>query len=201
MNNLKDQVEFIQKKAELLASRYMSGQDYDDLLQEGILVGLELLDKGVEDEKKLVGAMRRRMNDYKNYENRSVPVPSTGGTRKAMAAISRSGAATTAKGDLSHTVEWPLLQALTQSYGVSLEDCHLEATQDQATSYEEQDYLQHIMFILEETLDTRTYDVVMSVYIHGLTQEEVADQLGVTQQRVAQILEFGLLKVKQVLEE
>ena len=193
MNNLKEQVEFIQKKAEVLASRYMSGQDYDDLLQEGILVGLELLDKGVEDEKKLVGAMRRRMNDYKNFDNRTIAVPSTGGTRKAKAAIHR--------GDHNHTVEWPLLQALTQSYGVSLEDCHLEATQDHTTNYEEQDYLQHIMFILEETLDTRTYDVVMSVYIHGLTQEEVADQLGITQQRVAQILEFGLLKVKQVLEE
>ena len=193
MNNLRDQLEFIQKKAELLASRYMSGQDYDDLIQEGVLVGLELLDKGVEDEKKLVGAMRRRMNDYKNYENRSVPIPSTGGTRKAMAAISR--------GADSNTVEWPLLQALTQSYGVSLDDCHLEATQDHATSYEDSDYLQHIMFLLEETLDSRTYDMVMSVYIHGMTQEDVAKDLGITQPRVSKILEAGLLQIKEVLED
>ena len=192
MSNLKDRAEFIQKKAEVLASRYMSGQDYDDLVQEGVLVGLELLDKGIEDDKKLVGAMRRRMNDFKNYENRSVPVPSTGGTRKAMASISR--------GDHSHTVEWPLLQALTQSYGVSLEDCHLEATQDHTTDYEEDDYLQHIMFLLEETLDTRTYDMVTDVYIRGMTQEDVAKELGITQTRVSQILEFGLQKVKRVLE-
>ena len=192
MNNLKDQLEFIQKKAEILASRYMSGQDYDDLIQEGVLVGLELLDKGVEDEKKLVGAMRRRMNDYKNYENRSVPIPSTGGTRKAMAAISR--------GADSNTVEWPLLQALTQSYGVSLDDCHLEATQDHATNYEDSDYLQHIMFLLEETLDSRTYDMVMSVYIHGMTQEDVAKDLGITQPRVSKVLEAGLLQIKEVLE-
>jgi len=192
MSNLKDRAEFIQKKAEVLASRYMSGQDYDDLVQEGVLVGLELLDKGIEDDKKLVGAMRRRMNDFKNYENRSVPVPSTGGTRKAMAAISRS--------DHSHTVEWPLLQALTQSYGVSLEDCHLEATQDHTTDYEEDDYLQHIMFLLEETLDTRTYDMVTDVYIRGMTQEDVAKELGITQTRVSQILEFGLQKIKKVLE-
>jgi len=192
MSNLKDRAEFIQKKAEVLASRYMSGQDYDDLVQEGVLVGLELLDKGIEDDKKLVGAMRRRMNDFKNYENRSVPVPSTGGTRKAMASISR--------GDHSHTVEWPLLQALTQSYGVSLEDCHLEATQDHTTDYENEDYLQHIMFLLEETLDTRTYDMVTDVYIRGMTQEDVAKELGITQTRVSQILEFGLQKVKRVLE-
>jgi len=191
MSNLKDRAEFIQKKAEVLASRYMSGQDYDDLVQEGVLVGLELLDKGIEDDKKLVGAMRRRMNDFKNYENRSVPVPSTGGTRKAMAAISRS--------DHSHTVEWPLLQALTQSYGVSLEDCHLEATQDHTTDYEEDDYLQHIMFLLEETLDTRTYDMVTDVYIRGMTQEDVAKELGITQTRVSQILEFGLQKLRQEL--
>jgi len=191
MSNLKDRAEFIQKKAEVLASRYMSGQDYDDLVQEGVLVGLELLDKGIEDDKKLVGAMRRRMNDFKNYENRSVPVPSTGGTRKAMASISR--------GDHSHTVEWPLLQALTQSYGVSLEDCHLEATQDHTTDYEEDDYLQHIMFLLEETLDTRTYDMVTDVYIRGMTQEDVAKELGITQTRVSQILEFGLQKLRQEL--
>ena len=192
MSDLKGRVEFIHKKAEILASRYMSGQDYHDLVQEGVLVGLELLDKGVEDDKKLVGAMRRRMNDYKNYENRSVPIPSTGGTRKAMAAISR--------GADSHTVEWPLLQALTQSYGVSLEDCHLEATQDHAARYEGSDHLQHIMFLLEETLDSRTYDMVMSVYIHGMTQEEVANDLGITQPRVSKILEAGLLQIKEVLE-
>jgi len=193
MSNLKERVEFIQKKAEILASRYMSGQDYHDLVQEGVLVGLELLDKGVEDEKKLVGAMRRRMNDYKNYENRSVPIPSTGGTRKAMAAISR--------GADSHTVEWPLLQALTQSYGVSLEDCHLEATQDHVTRYEDSDHLQHIMFLLEETLDTRTYDMVMSVYFNGATQEDVAKAYGITQPRVNKVLEAGLLQIKQLLEE
>lgn len=192
-SNITKEVEFIYKKAEVLASRYSSSQDYHDLVQEGVLAGLELIEKGVDEEKKLLGAMRRKMNDYKNYSNKTVPVPSSGTTRKAMATLQR--------GDTSHTVEWPLLQALTQSYGVSLEDCNLVVQDDHVKSYEDTDYLQHIMFLLEETLDTRTYDVVMSVYLHGMTQEEVAKDLGVTQSRVNQILEQGLLKIKDTLEK
>lgn len=193
MSDFKERVEFIHKKAEMLASRYMSSQDYHDLVQEGVLAGLELLDKGVDDDKKIVGAMRRKMNDYTNYTNKTVPVPSSGTTRKALAAIHR--------GDTSKKVDWPLLQALTQSYGVSLDDCNLVLQEDHVKDYESTEYQQHIMFLLEETLDTRTYDMVMSVYFNGATQEDVAKAYGITQPRVNKVLEAGLLQIKQSLEE
>ncbi len=192
MSDFKGQVEYVHKKAEMLASRYMSSQDYHDLVQEGVLAGLDAIDKGVDDNKKIVGAMRRKMNDYKNYTNKTVPVPSSGTTRKALAAIHR--------GDTSQEVGGRLLQALTQSYGVSLDDCNLVLQEDHVKDYESAEYQQHIMFLLEETLDTRTYDMVTSVYFDGVTQEDVAKAYGITQPRVNKVLEAGLLKIKEVLE-
>jgi len=59
--------------------------------------------------------------------------------------------------------------------------------------------LQHLMFLMEENLTTREYEVVTSVYLQEWTQQDVATQLGITQQRVGELLESGLTKVKEVL--
>lgn len=200
MNN-QERVDFITSRAEALASRYKSGQDYQDLIQEGILVGLELLDSGVDDDGKLVGAMRRRMNDYHNYDNRTVAIPSSGASRAAMATIGRSGAVTIAKGSPSELQETPLMQALMNSYAVSLEDCSLTTEDSHTQNFEDEEYLQHVLFVMEECLDSKTYDVIAAVYLHGETQETVAQELGVTQQYVNQVLKFGLQKIKGELEK
>lgn len=192
MNN-QERVDFITSRAEALASRYKSGQDYQDLIQEGILVGLELLHSGVDDDGKLIGAMRRRMNDYHNYDNRTVAIPSSGASRAAMATIGRSTP--------SELQETPLMQALMNSYAVSLEDCSLTTEDSHTQNFEDEEYLQHVLFVMEECLDSKTYDVVAAVYLHGETQETVAQELGVTQQYVNQVLKFGLQKIKGELEK
>jgi RNA polymerase sigma factor (sigma-70 family) len=193
MSNLKNRVDFIQSRAEALAARYKSAQDYHDLIQEGVLVGLELLEQGVDDDKKIIGAMRRRMNDYINYSNRTVAIPSSGASRAAMATIQR--------GNPSNCEDSPLMQALMNSYAVSLEDCNLTTEDSHTQDYETQEFIQHVLLTMEECLDDKTYDVLSAVYLHGVTQEMVAQELGVTQQYVNQVLKFGLQKIKGELEK
>ena len=102
--------EFIDNKAKYLASKYKNGQMYQDLKQEALVVGYALLEDGVTCEKKITGAMRTRLNDFYNFGQLPVYVPSSGHTRKARIALQR--------GDTSQHVEWPLLQALMASEGV-----------------------------------------------------------------------------------
>jgi len=56
------------------------------------------------------------------------------------------------------------------------------------------------MFLMEEYLDNREYYVVTSVYLREEDQQVVADDLGITQQRVGQILETALEKIRIKLD-
>jgi len=177
------------KDAKALARKYRSAQDYQDLYQEGILASLELEQKGVTDPKKIKGGMRRAMNDYKNYKDRLVVIPSSGASRKAMAAM---GTCTTATA---------LQQALSSPYGVSLEDCSLKAPQDTAKDYEEADFLQKVLLVLEDSLDSETYDMVVSFYVKGEAQESIALRYGVHQQKVSKVLQTSVEKARVLLGE
>ena len=191
-NNITVLHEFINNKAEYLASRYKNGQMYQDLKQEALVVGYSLLEGGETCEKKITGAMRTRLNDFYNFEQLPVYVPPSGHTRKARIALQR--------GDTSQHVEWPLLQALMASDGVDqLEEGITNGHTNHVAVYEYNDYLQHLLFLMEENLTTREYEVVTSVYLQEWTQQEVATELGITQQRVGELLESGLTKVKEVL--
>lgn len=184
--------DFINKKAEHLASKYKDGQAYQDLKQEALVVGYSLLEQGETCEKKILGAMRTRLNDYYNFEQLPVFVPPSGHSRKARLAFQR--------GDTSQHIEWPLLQALMASEGVDqLEEGITNGYTNHVAEYEYNEYLQHLMFIMEESLTNREYEVVTSVYLQEWTQKEVATELGITQQRVGELLESGLTKVKEAL--
>lgn len=191
-NNITVLHEFINNKAEYLASRYKNKQMYQDLKQEALVVGYSLLEDGVTCEKKITGAMRTRLNDFYNFEQLPVYVPSSGHSRAARIALQR--------GDTSQHVEWPLLQALMASEGVDqLEEGITNSYTNHVADYEYNDYLQHLLFLMEENLTTREYEVVTSVYLQEWTQQEVATQLGITQQRVGEMLESSLSKIRTKL--
>jgi len=183
---------FINNKAEYLASKYKDRQAYQDLKQEALVVAYSLLEDGVTCEKKITGAMRTRLNDFYNFEQLPVYLPPSGHSRKARLALQR--------GDTSQHVEWPLLQALMASEGVDqLEEGITNGHTNHVADYEYNEYLRHLMFVMEDCLTAREYEVVTSIYLHECTQKDVATQLGITQQRVGDILETGLTKVKEAL--
>ena len=84
-------------------------------------------------------------------------------------------------------------------YGVSLDDCNLHSHQDTAKDYEEVEYLQKALLVLEETLDSDTYDMVVSFYVNGEPQESIATRHGVHQQRVSKLLQTSVEKAKVLL--
>ena len=175
--------------AKALANKYRSPQDFDDLYQEGILASLELSAKGITDEKKVRLAMRRAMNDYQNYKNKVVVIPSSGASRQAMASMGTCDTATA------------LQQALSQSYGVPLSDYNPIALQDTAKEYEEADFLQKVLLVLEESLDADDYDMVVSFYVHGEPQESIAERHGTFQQAVSRTLQVSIERAKVLLGE
>ena len=185
----KELQEIVYTAAERLAGRYGNKQMFNDLRQEAILKGYELMANGVTDEKKIIGAMRSRLRDFYNFEQLPVTVPASGHTRKARVSLMA--------GKGSQDIEWPLLQALMASGGGDpLEDGTIPAVSNHVEEYEFNDYLQHLLFIMEEVLDTREYEIIMSLYLNGVGQQEVADELNISQQRVERIKDAALEKVR-----
>jgi RNA polymerase sigma factor (sigma-70 family) len=179
----------IHKAADRLAGRYGNKQMFNDLRQEALLKAYELMADGVTDEKKIIGSMRSRLRDFYNFEQLPVTLPASGHTRKARVSLM--------SGKGSPDIEWPLLQALMAS-GEVLND-NLPAISNHVEEYEFNDYLQHLMFIMEEALDTREYEIIVCLYLNGDTQDAVATEMGITQQRVEKIKEVALMKVREAI--
>jgi hypothetical protein len=180
---------FIITKSKQLAKRYRNAQMYEDLQQEAILVGYEMLNQGITCKAKIAGYMRTKLHDFYNFGQMPVYLPASGYSRKARADL--------LSGVGSQTLEWPLLCALLSSKGGdTLEESQVYGSNDHVAEYEQSDYLQHLMFLMEEYLDNREYYVVTSVYLREEDQQVVADDLGITQQRVGQILETALEKIR-----
>jgi len=190
----KELIALAEDKAHFLAKKYNNSGLYNDLVQEGLLAALEALEQGVEDEKKVFGVMRRRMNDFYNFGQLPVYVPPSGTSRKGLSLFSGD--------EGSQGMKWPLLQALMASDGASpFEDTNLPSITDHVKEYEATDYLQHLMFILEEELTDREYDMVVSYYLHEVPQGVIAEKYGVHQQHVSRIVEGALEKVRYKLSE
>ena len=189
----KELQEIVYTAAERLAGRYGNKQMFNDLRQEAILKGYELMANGITDEKKIIGAMRSRLRDFYNFEQLPVTVPASGQAYTARKKLM--------SGEGSQDIEWPLLQALMASGGGDpLEDGTIPAVSNHVEEYEFNDYLQHLLFIMEEVLDTREYEIITAVYLNEVEQTEVADLLGISKQRVEQIRDTALTKVREALD-
>jgi len=181
--------EIIHTAADRLAGRYGNKQMFNDLRQEALLKAYELMADGVTDEKKIIGSMRSRLRDFYNYEQLPVTVPASGQAYTARSLLMGD------KG--SPDVGWPLLQALMAS-GEVLND-NLPAISNHVEKYEAMDYLQHLLFIMEEVLDSREYEILVSVYLNEVEQTEVADLMGISKQRVEQIRDTALEKIREAI--
>ena len=186
MSNTK---EFIGIKAHQLARRYNNPQLYEDLRQEALLVGYTLMSVGITDENKIGSAMRTKLHDFYNFGQMPVYVPASGYSRRARVAL--------LGGKGSQSVEWPLLCALLASGGGDmLEESQINGRFDHVADYEYNEYLQHLMFIMEVYLDDREYFVITSVFLQEVDQQVVAEELGISQQRVGQVIDTALEKIR-----
>jgi len=177
------------KHCQKLAHRYKSTQEYDDLVSEGYIAGIEAQSEGLPEEA-VRGKVRTAMSRYITGLRTPVDVPYSGETHSIMAAIRREE-------DLSR-----YSQALVAALCASEEPVQPNTLKSDTTT--EDDYIRHQM---EENLKYILYFWLThaeSYLIHRLFFEEVsesalADELGVTQQYVNQRKNEVLRKLRSYL--
>lgn len=157
-----------------LAHRYKSTQEYDDLVTEGYIAGIEAQSEGLTEEA-VRGKVRRAMSRYLTSLRTPVDVPYSGETHNAMAAIRREE-------DLSN-----YSQALVVALCASEEPVQPNTLKSDTTT--EDDYIRYqieenLKYILYFWLTHAESYLIHKLFFEEVSQSTLADELGVTQQYV-----------------
>ena len=184
--------DFINTKAHQLARKYKNPQMYMDLRQEAVVVAYEMIAQGITDENKISRAMRSKLYSDYNFGQLPVHVPASGYGRKARRDL--------ANGRKNDTKESTLVQAIAALGGEALDEGQIHCDKDHVADYEKADYMKHVLEVVWDCLENREWDVIYSVYLQDVDQQLLADELEISQQRVAQILERSLEKIRIRLE-
>lgn len=157
-----------------LAHRYKSTQEYDDLVNEGYLAGMEAQSEGLPEDA-VRGKVRRAMSRYLTSLRTPVDVPYSGETHNIMAAIRREE-------DLSR-----YSQALVVALCASEEPVQPNTLRSETTT--EDDYIRYqieenLKYILYFWLTHAESYLIHRLFFEEVTESVLADELGVTQQYV-----------------
>lgn len=183
--NTKDMI----RKAKGLASKYKDSQETDDLIQEGLLAGLEA-SVNTTDDGEIVNAMRRAMNDFYNISLKPVSLPKSGQVRDVLAKVSRE------------TVEEPHWTGTELSIFNALtgEMTPLEGNIPEDKEKLEQDLnTDHIMTKAKGILSGREYKVIEGLFMLDKEYRTVAIELGVSKSTVSTDKLQALKKLKGTL--
>jgi RNA polymerase sigma factor (sigma-70 family) len=186
----------ILKLCQTLARKYKNQQEYDDLVSEGIVACYECRDEGKGYKKDYVGAARRAMNDYINIKTKAMSVPDTWPARTVSHAMSTGEDLDRLDGVTSGTLKG-LMDAMANDT-VNVEELEI-ATPDHAHAYEKLDYESYVMSVAVTTLDKRELHILHQVYYKGKGQEELSDELEVSEATISRWKDGILHKIKQKL--
>jgi RNA polymerase sigma factor (sigma-70 family) len=177
-----------------LARKYNAPQHYQDLVQEGILVCYEILDKeACTHPAKLYREANRRMHDFLNLDVLPVSVPAHNITRR----LTRD-ADDTVIGEMSDAgVNW--LKIVLQSEWVGYDEDYVESDLDTADAYEQKEYRKYMISVAKKTLSKTEWQVIKMRYFRDLPQEEVAKIMKSHQKWVSRHEKRALDKLKPLL--
>jgi len=194
----------ILKLCQTLARKYKNQQEYDDLVSEGIVACYECRDEGKGYKKhqahservRYVGAARRAMNDYINIKTKAMSVPDTWPARTVSHAMSTGEDLDRLDGVTSGTLKG-LMDAMANDT-VNVEELEI-ATPDHAHAYEKLDYESYVMSVAVTTLDKRELHILHQVYYKGRGQEELSDELEVSEATISRWKDNILHKLRDAL--
>ena len=170
------------------ASRYrVTAYQREDLVQEGYLAYLECLAKGCTHPDVIETSIRQAMYDYTNFKQRPIEVPSDNNNR----GLKKRWSDLEDLDDLSAT-ERALYFALMGEY-VTLDVLDKEMLEG---SHEE---LAELGMAVTKALDEQEASIFRKVALHGYTMKEVGKSMGVSKQRVDQIYQGALDKLREIL--
>lgn len=171
------------------ASRYRVSVDQrEDLVQEGYLAYLECVDKGCTHPDLIETSIRQAMYSYTNFKNMPVEVPS----RKENYGLKKKWDNLDNLDSLTAT-ERALYFALMGDY-VTLEDLDKEMLCE--GSHED---LVTLGLAVTKALDEQEASVFRKIALHGYEMHEVGDALGFSKQRVNQIYQGAIEKLREIL--
>ena len=171
------------------ASRYRVSVDQrEDLVQEGYLAYLECVDKGCSDPERIETSIRQAMYDYTNFRQRPIEIPSNNnhrGLKKRWATLDSL--------DTLTATERALYFALMGDY-VTLDELDKEMLCE--GSHED---LVELGLAVTKALDEQEASVFRKIALHGYEMHEVGDALGCSKQRVNQIYQGAIEKLREIL--
>ena len=177
----------VYKYAKSVASKFKSSEHFDDLVSEGVLEYYENQDTDT-----LFGRMKRRMHDYLNIKTKGISIPSSDIARQ----IARD-AHTEATGNLTTDTLEALKMALHGAY-VEYDDHVVEEFDVEEYIYNKEQA--EIVLKAINALTDKQRQVIELRYYHDMSQDEVADFLGIKQQAVQQREDKALKNLKVQLE-
>lgn len=161
-----------------LARKYKSRNNYEDLISEGVIACYEALSQGQQSRESLMGVARRAMHDYTNIKTKVVNVPVSGASRRASKLVSGGSLPEGVDGVSAGTLT-ALLAALSPTIESVPED--YPCTRDHALEYEAREYYTHVLTVAVMSLTREEWAVFKMRYLDEMTQDVVADALGVSQ--------------------
>jgi RNA polymerase sigma factor (sigma-70 family) len=182
----------ILKLCQTLARKYKSPQHYDDLVSEGLLVCYEILNQDPNaNPAQMWRESNRRMRDYLNLDLHPLSVPNSDAAR----AISRGqGPSTTNHSE--ENLDW--LKYILSADVVEIDE-FMAYTGDHASKYEEHDYEAHVMSVAVTTLDQRELHILHEVYYNDKGQDELSDELEVSEATISRWKDGILHKLRDAL--
>ena len=184
----------VMKMCEKLAYKYNSETHRQDMAQEGVLVCYEIL--AVEPDAhpaKLYREAKRRMHDYLNLDTQPVTVPKHSRSRRLARNIND-----TDTGDMSEQgYEW--LKLVLQTEDRPYDDDYSVCDKDHALAFEVREYYAHVSTVVSKTLSDTEMCIIKMRYYKGMTQDDVANTLGVHQSWVSRHENVALSKLSKCL--
>jgi RNA polymerase sigma factor (sigma-70 family) len=162
----------ILKLCRSLAKRYSDGQEYHDLVSEGVIKCLEEVKKGNRDYKKIKSHARTAMNDYYNHKRKVVHVPKSSKAHSTKSDDRNSG--------------WTSLALQKALYTPSVEIREeMALTESTETLLERKQLIDHIFKVAINCLDQEEWIIIRKRFWDGLSQDKVAEEIGHNQMWVS----------------
>lgn len=176
------------KLCKSIASRYRVTPDQrEDLIQEGYLAYLECVEKGCSHPDVIETSIRHAMYNYTNFKQRPIEIPS----RKEYYGLKKRWESLETLDGLSPT-EKALYFALTGEY------VSVDALDKEGLDESHEDFLALGMAVTK-ALDEQEASVFRKIALHGYEFHEVGESIGVSKQRVSQIYQGALEKLREIL--
>jgi RNA polymerase sigma factor (sigma-70 family) len=170
------------KMCRSLARKYNDPQEYDDLVSEGVIACMELLERGETHKGVLYKTVSAVMNEYYNIKRSPVHVP-VQGKAKGMS----SG------NDVSGWTETAMHNAL---YGESVEvEEHTLQVPSTEEIYERKEWLARVQTITITCLTQEEWAIIKMRYWEDMTQDDVAKVMCKNQKWVSRKEKSALDKI------